>query len=386
MSINFHHHTEIHTEVPGVGTPEPLLTAFDLDNSVQHIKDLLQGIVAVQQSLNKQKALNNQQSTYNNILHVQRVSALYKHSRAYFDFEIQQLENFKAHGASNQLEKDPEAMVTVMESRGFSRDMQHPTMPFPPPPGIRWTNTNDQEGLFMPPSYQQQERPQVKQEFSQQESLFQHKADPIKRMPSKGRSIFTPIDESCSIFAQHCAPPTPSMETRQSGTAPSNVGTHFGAAIGAVSAPPNRPQTSTRRPVLSVEIPQESDEESVYSDFSPQWPSSIDASAAQPDEEVVNLDLACEMGLPPSPEGPPPSLPQPNAHKRKVRDWELPPVSGLLPSPIMFDPGTRVPDSCFKSASPTETLESIGVPGKGNDEGDMIDGVSQLLREWTTVY
>lgn len=185
-----------------------------------------------------------------------------------------------------------------------------------------------------PPQPQQQQIAQQQSEHQEEEqpqpqTLPEQRPEPVKRMSAKSRSIFTPIDESRSLLAQHWASSTSSGETPRSGTATSatsNVRSQSMDSGAAASRPPNPPQSPARasvststiaeggfqppsrtlsgsiggggRPVLRVQIPAEgSDGESATGDSSPH--SASHAAHAQRNGHSVEHPSVSGVVLPP---------------------------------------------------------------------------------------
>lgn len=112
----------------------------------------------------------------------------------------------------------------------------------------------------MPPVFPQQERlssgpPTSPPSTSQQPP--QQAPDPVKRMPtSKSRSIFTPIDESRSVLAQHWVNSTSTAESSRSEAASANrpqsvdLGTVSRANGVVPSPPPPPPRANTNQSLV----------------------------------------------------------------------------------------------------------------------------------------
>ena len=134
-----------------------------------------------------------------------------------------------------------------------------------------------------PPTPQQHKPEEPDRRQSQQSSSSNLMPEPVKRMSIKSRSIFTPIDESRSILSQHWAsstsqtepdlrssidagaasrvkkePPTPRTSSHKN----RNV-SH--SSMSGAQTPPSRQNSQNmaggKRPVLKVQIPDESEEE-----------------------------------------------------------------------------------------------------------------------------
>lgn len=119
----------------------------------------------------------------------------------------------------------------------------------------------DQRRQSMPPVFPPQERLSSGPPTSPpqpQHQPPQPAPEPVKRMPtSKSRSIFTPIDESRSVLAQHWVNSTSTAESSRSEAAIANraqsvdVGAMSRTTNGAVPSPPPPPRANTNQSLIT---------------------------------------------------------------------------------------------------------------------------------------
>ncbi|KAM5478792.1 resistance to lethality of mkk1p386 overexpression [Microsporum canis] len=241
----------------------------------------------------------------------------------------------------------------------------------------------------MPPAFQEQHH-QPHQQQQQQIKVDRSPPPQPKPMPTKSRSIFTPIDDRGSVLAQHFGfgespkketkprqPPPPQPQPQQQQQQHHQHRTH---SVSSIPSRTNSIQSNIKRPVLKVQIPSEtSDAGSITAGSSPATgtnPATAAAAATSkppaetghstvvlpPPSPSASAFLSAGAHGPPNPFArppPPPTSSSQNANNGSTSNNNIDtPISALpsrfvsdtlLPSPSSFYPewgfGRSGPDS-----------------------------------------